>query len=604
MVQNFSIADFIQSSTWTVDDNMNLLSGPTTDTDNKSVTFSGLPGGSVINDAVLTATIGGTNYQLRLLDGTFFSGTRNITAKVSVGGTASFEFRFKGSGSTSLGAGTHTANLQYSSVRIAVDYTPPTSAFTLDKTVCKAGTPIRATIVPAIAGVTHKLVYAMTGVTTVTSAMIPAGTNVYDNSPPLSWQNAMPNDKSRVATVTLETYSGGSKVGETARTFTLYVSDDAYPTITGFAAARIAGFSDASIPGYVQGFSKANFLSAAAGAYSATITEYKVTLGAWSVTGADVTSAIFQETGTFTATLEVTDSRGRKKTAAVNIVVLAYTPTALNTPVVYRSDAAGARAAMGTYIYVKSGVAVSSLGGINTYTLTARIYRKGTTAPVWTDPSVITLTADQQSVTGSRAISYSYVVDIRIADKLSTYVYSTVVSSSSVAFSLKAGGLGAAFGKFAELDDTLEIAWTKGLLGGNPLAAYRIGSIFFSFETESPATLFPGTTWEKLAAGRFLVSAGAGYTAGDTGGASSHEHAVSGSARLHYSTSSTAIYAKRVQYQPSWTNNFKLTGGANNVGDTALTNSTYGTEVVGTAESAAGNSLPPWIGVNIWRRTA
>jgi hypothetical protein len=49
---------------------------------------------------------------------------------------------------------------------------------------------------------------------------------------------------------------------------------------------------------------------------------------------------------------------------------------------------------------------------------------------------------------------------------------------------------------------------------------YPVGSIYMSVSSTSPATLFGGT-WEQIQ-DTFLLAAGTTYTAGTTGGSSSH----------------------------------------------------------------------------------
>ena len=85
-----TIADFQQQSSWVVEflnppgDNVRT-SGPSTSTQTKYFNFSTIPAGSIVNSATLTATVGGTNYTIRTLDGSFFSGSRNVKAKVAPG---------------------------------------------------------------------------------------------------------------------------------------------------------------------------------------------------------------------------------------------------------------------------------------------------------------------------------------------------------------------------------------------------------------------------------------------------------------------------------------------------------------------------------------
>lgn len=597
-VKIFTIANFSQVSTWVVDDNNNLISGPNTDIDTKSVTFSGIPAGSVITAATLTATIGPINYQLRSLDGTFFNGTRNVLSKVSIGATASFEFRFKGSGNTSLGSGTHTAYLEYTNVKVTVTYTEPASGLTLNKTTMKAGDTIRATITPASSTLTHKVKFAMTGVTTVTSATIPAGTKIYDYTVPLAWQNAFPNNASRTVTVTLETYSGSTMTGDVDKTFTLTLSDDACPSITQFDLTRIPGFVDEDITGYIQGFSRARVQSAATGAYSSTISQYKVTVGGWSGTGADVTSPVIGASGNIVVTLQVTDSRGMKVTQTQTIAVLPYSPPSLVSPSVYRSDVSGNEAIAGTNVQIKTGIKISALGDpdVNAGVLKARVYEKGTTAPAWDAAGIVTLTANTASIVSGVDISTSYTIDIQATDKLASYVYTAEISTAKALISGLAEVTGVAIGKYAETAGILDIKFSKGLMNGNPLAFYPVGSIYMSTSSTSPADIFGGVgvVWTKIDPGRFLVAAGTGYAVKAKDGEAthtlteaempSHNHLYSG--KLGSATafgSANLIYMQRA------------------VGTgTADASETYHNKGGGQAH----NNMPPYYAVYMWERTA
>lgn len=164
-VKIFTIANFSQGSTWTVgtvpagepdEFEKYLVSGPSISTLPKSFSFAGIPTGSTINSAVLTATTSTTAYKLRQVDGAFFSTSRNVISKVTPGASVNFEFKFQGSGSTSS-AGTITSYLAWSNIKITVNYTEPASGLTLNKTICKAGDAIRATIAPVTTSATHKI---------------------------------------------------------------------------------------------------------------------------------------------------------------------------------------------------------------------------------------------------------------------------------------------------------------------------------------------------------------------------------------------------------------------------------------------------------------
>lgn len=603
-IKTYTIANFSQSSTWRVDSRYNtmlgdyenyLVSGPSTVSVNKAVVFSGIPAGSTINSAVLTATIGGTAFKIRQLDDVNFSGSRNVISKVAPGASVNFKFTFQGSGSLST-VGTITSSLAYSNIKITVDYTEPASGLTLNKTSCKAGDVIRATIAPTSTTAAHKIRYAMTGVTTVTSATIPAGTKTYDYTVPLSWQNAFPNNASRTVTVTLLTYSGSTNTGEVSKTFSLTLSDDAYPSITQFDIARIPGFVDEDITEYIQGFSQAQVQSAATGAYSSTISQYKVTVGGWSGTGANVTSPVISGSGNIVVTLQVTDSRGRKATQTQTIAVLPYSPPSLVSPSVYRSDVSGNEAIAGTYVRILTGIRMSPLGGppdVNVGTLKARVYEKGTTAPAWDDPSVVVLTANTALIVGGMDIVKSYTIDIQVSDKLASYVYTAEISTAKALISGLAEVAGVAIGKYAETPGVLDIAYSQGLVGGNPLAFYPIGAVYISTVSTNPGNIFGGT-WSALATGKALVGVDpndSDFTAGVAGG--SKTGAVTGIAKL--GVSSTSLWVKRKSQTWNADGKGTLAGSVAANSD----NLSSGIELDATA-----STLQPYLPVYIWTRTA
>jgi hypothetical protein len=57
--------------------------------------------------------------------------------------------------------------------------------------------------------------------------------------------------------------------------------------------------------------------------------------------------------------------------------------------------------------------------------------------------------------------------------------------------------------------------------------AYPVGSVYTSVVATNPATLLGVGVWEAFGAGRVMLGAGGGYTAGATGGATTDSHALS-----------------------------------------------------------------------------
>ena len=62
-------------------------------------------------------------------------------------------------------------------------------------------------------------------------------------------------------------------------------------------------------------------------------------------------------------------------------------------------------------------------------------------------------------------------------------------------------------------------SWRTGIQIDN---IYPVGSIYMSVNSTNPGSLFGGT-WEQIE-GKFLLACDSTYTAGSTGGNSSHTH--------------------------------------------------------------------------------
>jgi hypothetical protein len=158
-----------------------------------------------------------------------------------------------------------------------------------------------------------------------------------------------------------------------------------------------------------------------------------------------------------------------------------------------------------------------------------------------------------------------------------------------------------------------------------PLLAYPVGSIYMSVNSTSPADLFGGT-WEEIAGGRVLMGQSDDYAAGTTGGSATHTH--TGPAHTHtYGIGYGMHYGAVVNYlntgqlkiynKGTWTNtatktdSYAVTFATPVAAATGRTSKTI-TRTLATAEtSSAGNgntgsasSLPPYLAVYMWKRTA
>ena len=128
----------------------------------------------------------------------------------------------------------------------------------------------------------------------------------------------------------------------------------------------------------------------------------------------------------------------------------------------------------------------------------------------------------------------TYEVELSAVDTVgSVRAVSYTSSNASVAFHLRSGGVGAAFGKLAD-SAALQCAWDASFdgdmtvvgqlaagsltVGGRTLVdlLYPIGSLYLSTAETDPGTTLGGT-WQRIE-DRFLLAAGQTYAAGATGG--------------------------------------------------------------------------------------
>ena len=195
--------------------------------------------------------------------------------------------------------------------------------------------------------------------------------------------------------------------------------------------------------------------------------------------------------------------------------------------------------------------------------------------------------------------------------------------------------------------------YVQNIVNGRGINAYPIGSYYFTSDARNPSEILGGGTWEKLEEGRFLMASGNSHPVGETGGEAEHtlsenempSHGHSGSlsgstgsvsGHSHgrgsmditgtfnawtysgHENSSGAIsrtgYAQQNGYVGgngnTYSTNYSLTASNNWTGSTG-SGGTHSHSLSGasiTTSEAGGNqphnNLPPYIAVNIWRRTA
>ena len=169
--------------------------------------------------------------------------------------------------------------------------------------------------------------------------------------------------------------------------------------------------------------------------------------------------------------------------------------------------------------------------------------------------------------------------------------------------------------------------WEEAGGGVDIDTVYPVGSIYMSTNSTNPGTLFGVGTWEQIS-DTFLLAAGSTYAAGTTGGSASHNHSFTGSAVTSgdssaANTGSTAITENQTASHRHYIT-MNYSGGAGgggwlyldlNGGSARYTNYTGGSQghthsmshthsVTASGSVGSKTTLPPYLAVYVWKRTA
>jgi hypothetical protein len=285
-----------------------------------------------------------------------------------------------------------------------------------------------------------------TGVGTSTSYAIPT-----------SWLAAIPSATSGTAKVTVTTYSGSTKIGSAvSKNFTLTVPATVVPTFSSVAVADTTT-NQATFGNMVQGKSKAKFTITAAGASGSTIKAYKTVFEGKTYTGATPTTATITKSGTASATITVTDSRGRTASFTKTWTVVAYAAPKITTFTGFRCLADGTENYEGTFLSLAVNYSIASVNSKNTNTYA--IEYKATSSTTWeplTNGTGYALNSTIISENGILSTESSYDVRLSITDSFGTVRSTAEIPTAFTLLDFHKDGRALAFGKVAEKQEGVE----------------------------------------------------------------------------------------------------------------------------------------------------
>lgn len=318
------------------------------------------------------------------------------------------------------------------------------------------GTAATIKITPPVSGATSTITYkfgsASGTIVTKTSA---ASVNW---TPPTSLAAQIPNSASGTGTLTVETYSGSTKLGSRAYTVTISVPSTMTPTLT-VALSDPTGRAD-TYGGYIQSKSRLKVELTAAGVQGSTIKSYAIKVGdILSATSDTATSGYLPASGSLTVTASATDSRGRTKTVTQTVTVTPYVSPTISALAVVRCKANGTEDPTGAYAKATFSGAITALGGKNTATY--RVETRETGTETWS--TVATAAAGQYSPTDvsvvfAAAANKKYDVRMVAVDAFESLASSTrflpaAYTSMHIADSMGSVGIG----RLCDKEDTFQV---------------------------------------------------------------------------------------------------------------------------------------------------
>lgn len=427
--------------------------------------------------------------------------------------------------------------------------------------------------------------------------------NWYSLVPKKSLANRIPNAASGVCTVYIKTWSDGNltqQIGEEQSvSFTLTVPADAKPVVSsGWAAAAAdnSGGKASALSGFISGFSRAQVTFSAAKIapqYGASIKSYKITCGGVSADAPPYNTGVLSGTSA-SIVCRVTDSRGLYAEETLTVSLYGYAAPVLTDAMIFRSDGDKIRSDNGTHIAGYAKIKFSDCGGENNCTLKSYWRYTGgswATGAVMADGTLGLITGSTEIL-----VTQSYEARLEVTDKLgNTASFSAVIPTADVAFHLRPGGKGAAFGKYSE-KEALEVAWPAEFQKGVTISGkaiweliYPVGAIYISASATDPKTFFGGT-WTRIK-DCFLLAAGDTFAAGKTGG-----------------ESEVTLTADEI---PEIKMSYQYTGQSTVIGTDAIRLydgngqlNQYTGQQSSNCGGKAHNNMPPYLTVYVWQRTA
>lgn len=445
------------------------------------------------------------------------------------------------SGSCTITCVTYNGTAMVDSVKKDLQLTVPSASVpTLSASTVTMGNDLTIYTNRKSANFTHKITYSFNGATGILDT---DATTSYAWKPvPLDLAKKIPSKPSGSGTITCVTYNGTATVGTESVSFTATVPNNitTQPNVSKFTLTASGGVPSTFSGLYIQGKTGVTADYTASSAYS-NISSYKMTVDGKTYSGDPATSGVFSTSGSKTIKGTVTDARGYYTEKTNTITVIPYSkPTIVShsgerAVVCERCTSDGTPSDSGMFLKIKVGRDYYKvMSGETQKNFCTLGYRHKASAATSYSSDVILINAedtfdevDCDPISGVvESLSTSYDVQIFVEDTIGERnEYTFRIPTAGTDFSLREGGSGAAFGKYAEIENGVEFEWdvygrVYGLGRLSHIAEWTNVDelrVFGAYAIPSNAVAETLTGLPIAKAGRFIVSSanGSGVVDGD-----------------------------------------------------------------------------------------
>ena len=253
--------------------------------------------------------------------------------------------------------------------------------------------------------------------------------------------NQIPNATSGVGTFTLKTYSGGTHIGTSTKTFTLWVAGDMYPS---FSSLKLTG-NNLSNGSYIQTISSVTAtIEGVVESYGSRIASYSITGHGLNVSAVTGTSSVLNTSGNVTYTAKITDGRGRSATKTATIYVVPYQKPTISIRELYRCEANGNAHNEGTCVKLVVDYTYSDPN--NTLTKKYDVKYKQTDTTTWTtaisNSSISSASGTITQVIQGIDVTKTYDISIVIKDNYYESTATSGVGAATCLLNIEPEGIG------------------------------------------------------------------------------------------------------------------------------------------------------------------